>query len=239
MLIYRSINSDEMNAQRAPREDLRVDHPATAQLTTQGASFPVQVPQLGEGIEETLQKVQDLANAVADGGVLAFQAHPSALSPDVERSAKQMMTAIERTMYEDWKAGRLTPPSINWARNQMPVPPQGAGTFAQRAAAMDVVWRREGTLPANAVWLSNRRGDLLPLVKAVEKVLKAQAVMESQGGSRGVAAREMAELETLRQMNNTIDANVSRMMSQVEAILESAETLKWRQQALERSLSRP
>lgn len=226
----------DMNVKQEPAKDQGVNTTAHAQLTTNGAAFLVQVPQLGEGIEETLQKVQDLANAVADGGVLAFQAHASAPSPEVEGYAKKMMTDTERCQYEEWKARRLMPPSFDWTANKISVPYQGLEAFTQRAAAMDIIWRREGTLPANAVWLSNNMGDLLPLVKAVEKVFKAQAYFEKQGGCGGTTASEMAELETLREINATIDANVTRMMSQIEAILDSAETLKWRQKALERSL---
>lgn len=61
-----------------------------AQLTSNGLSFLVPIPPLEENLETTFQKVQGLANAVANGGVLTFvngQTHASHQQPDAEAVA--------------------------------------------------------------------------------------------------------------------------------------------------------
>lgn len=245
------IKQEEEDAPQMPpcEDEQRLpDQPAQlAQLTSNGFSFLVPIPQLGDDLETTFTKIHGLADAVANGGVLtspnpsAAASHPQPEPEAVTLAKRGMMTPTECKMFEDWNAGRVTLPQFNWDTNQDPVPPQGLKTFTQRAAAMDVVWQREGTTPAHAVWLSTRMAKWVPLVKAVEKVLKAQVQLEQQEGwNRGLTAGEMAELQTLQQIDQIVEANIAlekqRVAQQADSINESMAALRWRLKALGRSL---
>lgn len=208
----------------------RVQH---AQLTYNGFSLLMPVPQHGDDLETTFKKVHGLADAVANGGTLTLpttQTSAAFKQQDAEAAAKERMSTLELKSYEAWKVKKFTLPFFDWAEYKDSVPPEGLETFTQRAAAMDVVWQRQGTSPSHAVWLSTRMGHLVPLVKAVEKVLKAQAQLEQQSCMSGLSEKEMAEVEMLQHIQATIDANVARerqrVKQQAKSIYDSVAVLK-------------
>lgn len=232
----------------------RVSH---AKLTCNGFTFFLPIPEPGDDLETTRRKAHGLAVAVANGGSLTHPNAPTPPPPPASKPtsqapplpklqdaafalAKERMTGRELTQYEKWKANELKPPRFDFARFKENVSREAMRTFTQRAAAMDVVWARQGTCPANAAYLSTRMSDWVPVVKAVEKVLKAQIELEQQQRGRGrgpkpeesLSEGEKAELEMLQHIRTTIDVNVTREMAgvqdHVKSIEESVTILKGR-----------
>lgn len=209
--------------------------------TCDGVSFRLPVPKPGDDLETTARNLRELADAVTNGRSLTLstsQAFTSRKQPDAEAFAKERMTTKELTQYEDWKQKKLTPPIFDWAANQEPVSLQAMETFTQRAAAMDIIWQRQGTAPANAAWLTNKMPGMMPLVRAITKILKARAHLEQHNSMAGLTASEIAEVETLRLVNATVEANVARERERlwrlVKSINESQTVLKDRLKGLGR-----
>lgn len=228
----------------------RVSH---AKLTCNGFTFFLPIPEPGDDLETTLRKTHGLAVAVANGGSLTHPNAPTPPSPPKPTSqaaplpklqdaafalAKERMTGRELTHYKKWKANELNLPRFDFTRFKENVSPEAMRTFTQRAAAMDVVWTRQGTSPANAAYLSGRMPHCVSVVKAVEKVLKAQIELEQQqqktqqqqrARGRGPKPKESlresekAELEMLQHIRTAIDVNVTREMTRVQDHVKSIE----------------
>lgn len=215
----------------------------------------IPVPEDDDGLESTAQKMEDLAKVVRDGNSLALYtglklAPPPPQNP--EDTAVAEMTPQERMMYNTWKTRRTSdqsrqdpsspqvPPAFDWDANVAPVP-TGAHSrkkFAQRAAAMDIIWGHEGATPEHAAWLTFHRPSVLPLVKAVTKVTNLTRHMKDhEPRSQRLSDMEAAELETIRQIIMVAERNRSRELERIRTmtrnIAESVAILKSRVHDLE------
>ncbi|PLN83317.1 hypothetical protein BDW42DRAFT_67560 [Aspergillus taichungensis] len=219
----------------------------------------ISVPDDGEDLETTAQKMEGLAKVVRDGNSLALytglkMAPPQPQSP--EELAVATMTPQEQMMYNAWKANRKSdqssrdpstpqvPQAFDWDANVAPVP-TGAHSrkkFAQRAAAMDLVWGHKGATPEHAAWLTFHMPGGLPLVKAVAKIANITKHMEEHDPqSRRLGDKEAVELETIRQIITVAERNRSRELERIRTmtrnIAESVTILKSRVHSLETKTS--
>ena len=110
--------------------------------------------------------------------------------------------------------------------------PNNLKTFSQRAAAMDIIWQREGTTPENAAWLTSFVPHMMPLVKAVSKLSTAEVHLNSHGPYSQLNEDDIAEIDTIRTIIATVEKNVARererMRKLVEGINESNAIIRGR-----------
>ncbi|PLB35642.1 uncharacterized protein BDW47DRAFT_109906 [Aspergillus candidus] len=219
----------------------------------------IPIPEDGDDLETTAQKMEDLAKVAQGGNSLALStglklAPPQPQNP--EEIVMAEMTPQERTMYNAWKRSRepdrssrdlldpQLPRTFDWDANVAPAP-TGARShkkFAERAAAMDLVWGHEGATPEHAAWLTFHRPNLLPLVNVIAKVIRRTKHMKDHGPqSRGLSDMEAAELETIRQIVTVAERNrcreLERIRTMTRTIAESVTVIKSHKQYLKTETS--
>ncbi|CAL5866349.1 uncharacterized protein PFLUO_LOCUS557 [Penicillium psychrofluorescens] len=190
--------------------------------------FLVPLPQPHDDLETTVRKMHNIAEVIASGGRITPQSKDitsSALRKhDAESFAKERMSAIERGLYEQWQNTQLQIPVFDWTQNVMHLPSEDAQslkTFAQRAEAMDILWCHKGASPENALWLSSNMDSILPLIKAITKVLNAQQHLEAHDPLVGLSGDEIAELEALRLIRTMADQKMAQERERVRKLGES------------------
>lgn len=221
--------------------------------------IPVPVPDDGDDLETTAQRMEDLAKVVRDGDSLALYTGlklAPAQPQNPEDLAVATMTPQERMMYNAWKTSRKPDQSsrdpsdsqglrpFNWDANVAPVPTgaQSHKKFAKRAAAMDLVWGHEGATPEHAAWLTFHMPNGLPLVNAVTKITNLTMHMKQHDPqTRRLRDAKVAELETIRQIIMVAERNrcreLERIRTMTRSIAESVTTLKSRVHNLEKGTS--
>ncbi|KAJ5167823.1 uncharacterized protein N7482_003417 [Penicillium canariense] len=213
-----STSMDEMAHDFHDSENI---HDQLAQLTCDEFPFLVPVPTAGDDLEATAHKLSDLVQIISSGRPFALTTGQASTSkPSAEAFAKERMLATELVQYERWK-GRIYPlPAFDWATNIRPVPEEALKTFSQRAAAMDIIWHHQGATPENAAWLSVNHSDLLPLVKAVTKVLSAKVHLEKYNPLSRLSETQIAEAKTLQLINAVVGENVERERARLRRVIE-------------------
>ncbi|KAL2812234.1 hypothetical protein BDW59DRAFT_155339 [Aspergillus cavernicola] len=224
------------------------------------------VPTDDDDLMTTVIKMRDLADVVRQRDSLASWTGMKLESTpqDVETDAIELMHPTERMMYGAWKekcsnAGTIgnvndedegkdkdkqkgfRVPEFDWVANVAPIPggPKSVKKFAQRAAAMDIVFGHQGATPENAAWLTFNMLTLLPLVTAVNKVSNMTRHSREHGNSRvrGVCALGEAEMQTVQGIVAAAEKNLNREMRRFRAmkneILESVRVMQSRKQSLE------
>lgn len=235
------------------------------------------VPEDGDNLEDTAQKLQAMAQVVQAGDSLALftglqlssAPHGRGRGRNPEELARSQMTPQERMLYDAWRrmkrqkrehsssvvgnatsdenapptatgtgTGTMSLPPFDWEANRAPLP--GAHSekrFAQRAAAMDVVFEHQGATPEHAVWLTFHMAHFLPLIKAVARVMNSQRIHE-QDSRTGLTDMEAKELETVQRAIYVAERNRCRELERIRrmtrSIAESVEIIKSRIRALER-----
>lgn len=130
------------------------------------------------------------------------------------------MLAEELGQYEKWKQGTFTLPEFNWVANRLPAAPKALKTFTQRPA-MDLIWQQQGATPENASWLTSKMPAMVSLVKAVTKLLSAQAHLAKHDPLARLTESEAAEIETLQLVNATVEQNVARERARLRSLIDS------------------
>ncbi|KAJ5683409.1 hypothetical protein N7462_006574 [Penicillium macrosclerotiorum] len=180
------------------------------------------IPTDEDDLETTASKLHDLADVVSGGNSLALTSGQTATHQNnAEDFAKERMRPSELMQYEAWKEQSVSLPAFNWVAHVKPVPPGALKTFSQRAVAMTTIWKGYTATPENAVWLTDNYPYLLPLVKAVTKVVNAQSHLEKHNPFAGLNAREVIEIQALHLINLTAEKNLARERARVRDLMES------------------
>lgn len=204
------------------------------QLSSDEFPFLVPVPTAGDSVAATARKLSDLATIIRGGRSLVYTdpmtAQPAKAKHDAEAYAKERMLPAELAMYEDWKTCVIRLPALDWAKNVLPVDRHAQVIFSQRAAAMDLIWHHQGATPENAAYFMVFHLDLLPLVKAVAKLLSAKAYLENHDSLCRLSVAEVAEMKALQLVNGIVVENLALESEPrrdlVESIRESQTVLK-------------
>lgn len=179
------------------------------------------VPTPNDNITTVRTKLQYLVKAMQEGHNAAFLTGLHLVPKDLrylgnaEELARIGMSPTEREMYDRWKEigynGLAQEP--NWERDVAPVPSgrRSMQRFTERAKAIDVVYgrdRRPGhrrSTAENAAWVTFHMVYAMPLVTAVQRVLRAQkheSVQRSAWG--GISDEEIWEVITIRRIRSMI-----------------------------------
>ncbi|KAF2858357.1 hypothetical protein K470DRAFT_272491 [Piedraia hortae CBS 480.64] len=198
----------------------------------------LQVPNPGDDMDKTMKIVQALSSVVDEGkSIAAATGYVLATNKPVppEDAAMSHMTPEQELAYRGWKSGADLP-QIEWTVSRVDVPggPQSDAHFSKRAAAMRVLFKDQDIDQQNAVWLTFNAPDLLPLVKAVEKILNAER--DSTGGQVGIKSQELADYQTLRKVIGVASSNANKEMAdlraKMKAIMSSVERLQAQEKIL-------
>ncbi|KAJ5212122.1 uncharacterized protein N7498_003768 [Penicillium cinerascens] len=195
-----------------------------ALLTRDGFPFFLPIPKDGDDLETTARKVQILASVISSGGNLSVgPGHVSTpkQKQTAEEFGRERMTSPETTQYEAWKMGIIKLPELDWYNNQVPVPPEAMQTFSRRAIAMDIIWQRRGMAPEHAAWITINMPFLLPLVKAVTKILRAEEHLQRTQRHARLTDGDIAEIEMLQLVNAAAEDNVTRVRERLRTLIDS------------------
>ncbi|KAJ5108457.1 hypothetical protein N7456_005132 [Penicillium angulare] len=201
------------------------------------------LPEPTDSLRQTLIKVQDLAQVVADAHSLAVRTgYRGAAHTDRDPVSLAMknMTEMEKEQYNAWISG-ATMPQIDWFKSTKPLPggARSLGRFKKRACAMQQIWKNSDITTENASWLTTEMVPLLPLVKAVARIQAAER--ELKGGQSELTAMEIAEIQTTRRIIATSGDNVNRILRQANMLMRSIHTsiqvIRTRQHALQAKTS--
>jgi hypothetical protein len=129
------------------------------------------------------------------------------------------MTGPETAQYDAWRMGLIRLPTFDWYLNRLPVALSDVQTFSRRAIAMDIIWQRPGFAPEHAAWLGIHMDFLLPVVKAVTKVLGAAEQFQRDEYS-DMTDRDIAEMEMLQLINSTADETVTREREKMRMLVD-------------------
>ncbi|OQD77742.1 hypothetical protein PENDEC_c002G03493 [Penicillium decumbens] len=168
-----------------------------ALLTDHEFPFFLPIPQNGDDLETTALKMQRLAHVLSSG-------HSLSVGPGHVSTPGQKQTA------EEFARDRMTSPEMTqWPPMQ---------TFSRRAIAMDIIWRRQGTVPENAAWLTINMSFLAPLVKAVTKIIGAEEHFQK---NQRLADHDIAEIKMLKRVNAIAEGNVTRERERLRMLSDS------------------
>ena len=207
------------------------------------------VPSADDDLETTAQKLESLANVVREGNSLALYTGLKLSSPqprNAEAVAISQMSPIEKESYTDWKSKTTPVPPFDWEQNSAPIPEgaQSAKKMTRRAEIMDMIWERQCTTPEHASWLTYNMSGMLPLIKAISKVLTAQLQYQQQYQNDPLiqlGPMEAAEVETARSIIRVAQVNRQRELERIgkanKSITRAIEVLNSRVVDLERSES--
>ena len=170
-----------------------------ARLVFKDLPFLIPLPTATDDLETAARKMDAIANIITQGGRLELNVWPDSiiLRHDSEGFGKQSMNTTELLAFDAWQYGNVPVPAFDWTCT-MPVTEDSRKTCQDRAAAMDIIWQHRGATPGNAAWLSTKMSAVLPLVKAVEKVMRAQEYLALHDPFKGLDENQIAEAETLR-----------------------------------------
>lgn len=195
-----------------------------ALLTDHEFPFFLPIPQNGDDLETTARKRQSLARVLSSGHrLLVGPGHVS--TPEQKQTAEEFardrMTSPEMTQYDAWKMGIIQLPELDWYNNRVQVAPEAMQTFSRRAIAMDIIWRRQGTVPENAAWLTINMSFLMPLVKAVTKIIGAEEHFRKNECDARLADHDIAEIKMLKRVNAIAEGNVTRERERLRMLSDS------------------
>lgn len=206
-----------------------------AHLTSSEFPFVLPIPAADDGLEATAAKLRALADAISGGGGgLSLTNGPKPIShwQEIESFAKERMLEVEWHRYQEWKEEKIALPEVDWATSRIRVMPESANSFAHRAEAINIIYRCRGVEPENAAWVSNNIPRLVPLIKAVCKVLAARTHLEMHDPLFRLSEGEFAEAQTLHMITSSVEENMARERERVkyltECINQSQEVLKAR-----------
>ncbi|KAJ6131614.1 hypothetical protein N7523_001320 [Penicillium sp. IBT 18751x] len=195
-----------------------------------GNEFPffLPMPTEGDDLETTARKMQSIASVISSGRNLSMTSGPRSTTNDSKRKqtrtaedfAIERMTGPEIAQYNAWKQGLIQLPTVDWYQNRLPVAPTGMRTFSRRAIAMDIIWERSGFAPEHAAWLAVNMNFLLPVVKAVTKVLGAAEELQRNEHPQ-MSDRDIAEMDMLRLINSTAEETVTRERERMRMLVDS------------------
>ncbi|KAJ6028757.1 hypothetical protein N7540_004333 [Penicillium herquei] len=221
---------DEITPQQGSNESARIHPDQHALLALQEFPFMLPIPKSEDTLESTARKLGSLAIAIRNGGSLLLT-NGSGSTPQrhkAEDFAKERMTDTELAQYNEWKQNKLSLPHINWQANRSPVEAANSKTFSPRAMAMNVIWGCQAAVPENAVWLCNNLPSILPLVKAVTKLLSAQAHLDIYDPHAKLTDQEIVEIQTLQLITATAEENVARereRLRQLSQCIQESQTV--------------
>ncbi|KAJ5793305.1 uncharacterized protein N7503_009283 [Penicillium pulvis] len=189
-----------------------------ALLTHHDLPFVLPIPKAGESLEVTAKKLRSIADAIRSGGSLSLTKMDPTQPPlsNAEAHAIERMKEVELEQYEKWKQGNFQLPSIIWDRHRSYVDEPGMKTFSLRAAAMNTIWNVQCAVPENAVWASLNLPTVLPLMKAVTKLLTIQ-----MSETPSLSESEIAEIQTLQLIAVSADGNIARERERVRQLVSS------------------
>lgn len=218
-----AVSADNFHVQPTPGEHGALPEQQLALLARNEFPFMLQLPKEGDDLETTARKLRSLADVVGSGRSLVLTADVASNIHErkVETFAKERMLPNELAQYEEWKQETFDLPEINWVANVAPVNADSRKTYTQRAAAIDLIWRQRGTTPENAAWLTNSIPAMLPLVKAVTKLLSAQTHLQKNDPLAGLSETEVIEVQTLQTIRAIADENLARERERVRRLANS------------------
>jgi hypothetical protein len=184
------------------------------------------MPQSGDDLDTTARKMESLASVVSSGRSLSIAPGQAPASKPkhkqtVEEFARERMTERETTQYDAWKMGIIQLPLWNWWNYRVPVAPEAMQTFSRCALAMDIIWDRKGMAPEHAAWLIINMPCLMPLIKAVTKLLKAEEYFQKNQRPGRMTDRDIAQVEMLQLVNTTAEENVTRERERLRLLIDS------------------
>lgn len=195
-----------------------------ALLTRDELPFFLPMPKDGDDLETIARKMQSLASMISSGRNLSVGiGHVSSpkQKQTAEGFARERMTSPETTQYEAWKVGIIQLPEFDWYNNQAHVPPEAMRAFSRRAIAVDIIWQRRGMAPEHAAWVTINMPFLLPLVKAVTKILEAEEHWQRTQRHARLTDRDIAEIEMLQLVNAAAEQNVTRVRERLRTLIDS------------------
>ena len=193
-------------------------------LTRDEFPFFLPMPKDGDDLEITARKMQSLASVISSGRNLSVgPGHVSTpkQKQTAEEFARERTTSSETTQYEAWKMGITQLPELDWYNNQVHVPPEAMKTFSRRAVAMDIIWQRRDMALEHAAWLTINMPFLLPLVKAVTKILRAEEHLQRTQLHARLTDRDITEIEMLQLVNAAAEENVTRVRERLRTLTYS------------------
>lgn len=225
------IEPDVDNAQRSQLPEVQEagSHPNSLVPLT-GAEFPffLPMPTKNDNLETTARKMQSLASIVSSGRTLSMTSGqvsgPHTQKPKqrqtAEEFARERMTGSETAQYDAWRMGLVQLPTFDWYLNRLPVALSDMQAFSRQAIAMEIIWQRPGFAPEHAAWLGIHMDFLLPVVKAVTKVLGAAEQIQ-QDELSDMTGRDIAEMELLQLINSTAEETVTREREKMRMLVDS------------------
>ncbi|KAL8671083.1 MAG: hypothetical protein Q9168_004408 [Polycauliona sp. 1 TL-2023] len=167
---------------------------------------PMLLPQYSDSPATLHAKLTTILSKVTSGQSLAaatsFIATPNIVHDPVTK-ATQAMDDNQRMQWDAYIAnpGLLKP--IDWTKDIEPAPTskRPLQNAKRRAEALNRLYGTDKALPGNAVWFTKNHEHLLPLVKAMARVIGAER--DICGGTHGLAK---ADLQTINAILKTVGA---------------------------------
>jgi hypothetical protein len=158
------------------------------------------LPEPGDSLPVLHIKLQALATVVlGNESVAAATGYRAATKRerDPEAAARQEMPQVDLRLWDGWKEGRVALPSIDWS-----ITPPSAPTSARplrianrRAVALNRLYNTTLATPAHAAWFTSNHAGLLPLVKAMARVIGVER--DLVGGIDGLSPGQLAEIQSI------------------------------------------
>jgi hypothetical protein len=161
------------------------------------------VPQVGDSENEVLSKLMAILDAVHSGRSIA-EATAYSVAPircsDAEKIARSQMPPQEYKAWTTFNDGLWRLPELDWENNRLP-PPTSTKPLKiarRRAEALNRLYQTDGAHAEHVVWITNNKIEVLPLIKAMARVIGAERNLV--GGGNGWSAIQLADLQTINRI---------------------------------------
>lgn len=220
-------DSDDENTSRVKRQhldDTSNDGPGSHPTIV---ASPLQLPHPSDSPATLTAKLNAILAALASGQGLAaatgFLATPNSNRDHIAKACQDMHPE-ERMMWDEYTANpQLRLPAINWKTDidAEPTSTKPLKTAKRRAEALNRLYKTDQARPGHVVWLTKNHLVLLPLVKAVARIIGAET--DISGGRRGAA---VADLQTVNKILGVLGAVVEERKGEIDgAVIARVQTV--------------
>lgn len=161
------------------------------------------IPQRSDSIDTLERTMIALADVVRRGESIAFATNYAASANwvrDAEQKAVAGMPPDELFMWKHYKKGHCKLPKVEWdaIQEEASTSTRPLRIARRRAEALNRLYKTDKACPEHSVWIVKNQLVMLPLIKAMARVIGAERDM--LGGQCALDATQLADLQSINKI---------------------------------------
>jgi hypothetical protein len=172
-------------------------------VDNQSRSIGLSIPQAGDSTAAIHSKLSALAEVIRKGQSISVATNYTAIANDERNPMKTAMAEMrpeEAFAWELFSEGKYPLPDFDWEhdREKEPVSPTPRRNAQCRAEALNRLYHTNKADPGHSVWMMKNKPFLLPLVKAMVRVIAAERDLPV--GQNAGSTIQLADIESINKI---------------------------------------